>query len=270
MVPYDIPGKENTSLTIAFLSDLHDYCRDYGGDSIINALKDADPDLVLFGGDMITCQKRAGWIADTAPSLELIQKIARDHTVIYAEGNHETRLRDRHPDTFAAYKAALEEAGVIYLTDASVLTEGSTKIHGITLPESYYRHLAPGHGRKIPMPQDTILKHLGMPDPDRFNILLMHSPLYLEEAASWGADLVLSGHFHGGTIRLPIPGTPGLMSPQYQFFVKESSGMHISRNGRTRMIVSRGIGTHSVNIRLNNLPEISLIRIRPEQKDSGI
>ena len=100
-----------------------------------------------------------------------------------------------------------------------------------------------------------------MPVKDRVNILMMHSPLYLEEAAAWGADLVLSGHFHGGTIRLPLPGRPGLMTPQFQFFVKECSGLHTSENGRTKMIVSRGIGTHSVDIRFNDLPEISIIEM---------
>ena len=258
---YDIPWEEDQELKLAFLSDLHDYCRDFGIDGILNALKEASPDLVLLGGDMLTCQKHAGWTADPDPTLQLIERIAQDYTVIYAEGNHETRLRSRHPEVFESYKRRLEEAGVIYLINDRVLLD-KIAIYGITLDEYYYRHLFPGFGKKIPMPQDQILKQLGLPEKGRYNILLLHSPLYLEEASSWGADLVLSGHFHGGTIRLPSKGSPGLMTPQYQFFVKECSGEHVSKNKKTRMIVSRGLGTHSINMRLNDLPEISLVRLK--------
>ena len=90
----------------------------------------------------------------------------------------------------------------------------------------------------------------------------MHSPLYLREAAAWGADLVLAGHFHGGTIRLPFIG--GLMTPQFQFLLPECAGRF--QEGSTEMIVSRGLGTHSIRIRLNDLPEISCIDILPEEQ----
>ena len=81
----------------------------------------------------------------------------------------------------------------------------------------------------------------------------------LKEAEALGADLMLSGHFHGGTIRLPYLG--GLMTPQLQFFTKEVTGSF--EHGGTAMIVNRGLGTHSVKIRLNDRPEISVIDISP-------
>ena len=163
---YDIPGEGDQEMKIAFLSDLHDYCRDFGSEGILNALKAAEPDLVLLGGDMLTCQKHAGWIADPGPTLSLIEQIARDYTVIYAEGNHETRLRARHPEVFDSYKRRLEEAGVIYLINNHVLLD-KIAVYGITLDEYYYRHLFPGFGQKIPMPQDQILKQLGLPEQGR-------------------------------------------------------------------------------------------------------
>ncbi len=251
---------EGGHIKFAFLSDLHDYCRDNGTDKIITVLEKEQPAMVLLGGDMFTCMKHREWAADVGPSLDLIRELAKRWAVVYAEGNHEARLRDRHPDSFEAYSRALEQEGVICLRNRSVVLNG-VAIHGITMEEDYYRRLIPLFGKKKPMPQDYILKKLGMPQKDKINILMMHSPMYLEEAAAWGADLVLSGHFHGGTIRLPLPGRPGLMTPQFQFFVKECSGMHTSGNGRTKMIVSRGIGTHSVDIRFNDLPEISMIEM---------
>lgn len=70
------------------------------------------------------------------------------------------------------------------------------------------------------MDQAYIEKKLGPASRDHFQILLAHSPLFFEAYRKWGADLTLSGHFHGGTIRLPVLG--GVMTPQYQFF---SAGM---------------------------------------------
>ena len=261
-VPGDpgMPGIAGQSVKIAFLSDLHDYCSVNGSGGILKALEQEEPAMILLGGDMFTCMKHQGWTADTGPSLELIRELAKRWAVVYAEGNHESRLRDRQPAVFDEYDKALDQSGVICLRNSSVVLNGIA-IHGITMEEDYYRRMTPGFGRKKPMPQDYILKKLGMPVRGRFNILMMHSPMYLEEAAAWGADLVLSGHFHGGTIRLPLPGSPGLMTPQFQFLVKECSGIHTSKDGHTEMIVSRGIGTHSVDIRLNDLPEISLIEI---------
>lgn len=73
------------------------------------------------------------------------------------------------------------------------------------------------------MPSDYIEKKAGKADPDHFQILLAHSPLYFDACAKWGADLTLSGHFHGGTIRLP--GLGGVMTPQYQFSFPGAPGL---------------------------------------------
>ena len=107
------------------------------------------------------------------------------------------------------------------------------------------------------MPSDYIEKKAGKADPDHFQILLAHSPLYFDACAKWGADLTLSGHFHGGTIRLP--GLGGVMTPQYQFFLPWCAGI-FEKQGHY-MAVSRGLGTHSINIRLNNRPQLLVIRI---------
>ena len=101
-------------------------------------------------------------------------------------------------------------------------------------------------------------QRLGAADREAFQIVLAHCPLYAEEYAAWGADLSISGHFHGGTIRLPKVG--GLMTPQFQFFVKECAGVHKKKD--CTMIANRGIGTHSVRLRINDLPELSIIDIR--------
>ncbi len=67
-----------------------------------------------------------------------------------------------------------------------------------------------------------------------------------------GQILPCAGHFHGGTIRLP--GLGGVMTPQYQFFLPWCAGI-FEEQGHY-MAVSRGLGTHSINIRLNNRPQL--------------
>ena len=73
--------------------------------------------------------------------------------------------------------------------------------------------------------------------------------------------MTLAGHFHGGPIR--IPGLGGVMTPQYQFFLPWCAG-DFERDGK-RMIVSRGLGTHSINIRLNNRPQLAVIYLKKKQ-----
>ena len=69
--------------------------------------------------------------------------------------------------------------------------------------------------------------------------------------------MTLAGHFHGGTIRLP--GNIGLMTPQYHFFSQYVVGL--KQRGKQKMIISAGLGTHSVNLRLNNQPQLVVIDI---------
>ncbi len=95
-------------------------------------------------------------------------------------------------------------------------------------------------------------------EKDRFQILIAHNPQYFKEYAGWGADLTLSGHVHGGIVRLPLLG--GVVSPSLALFPKYSGGRY-QQAGRT-MILSRGLGTHTINVRMFNPGEVSLIEIK--------
>ena len=87
--------------------------------------------------------------------------------------------------------------------------------------------------------------------------------LYFDAYKKWGADLVLSGHLHGGIIRLP--GIGGLITPQAIPFPKYSGEM--TTEGEQTIIVSRGLGTHTINLRFLNEAEMIVIHLRGE-KDS--
>lgn len=93
-------------------------------------------------------------------------------------------------------------------------------------------------------------------------IVLAHEPQYLQEYADAGADLVLSGHAHGGQFRLPFIG--GLVAPDQGFLPKYTSGDYTIAD--TDMIVSRGLGNSIIPVRLFNYPEIVCVELKASSK----
>jgi hypothetical protein len=96
---------------------------------------------------------------------------------------------------------------------------------------------------------------IGKPNDDSFRLLLAHHPCYFDAYAGWGADLTLSGHLHGGIVRLPFFG--GVVSPQIRLFPRYDKGMY-TMDGK-KMIVSAGLGSHTIKLRINNPPELIII-----------
>ena len=88
-------------------------------------------------------------------------------------------------------------------------------------------------------------------------MLLSHRPELFKVYVESGADLVLSGHAHGGQFRFPLVG--GLVAPNQGLFPKYDAGLY--SEGSTNMIVSRGIGNSILPFRFNNRPEVILIEL---------
>jgi hypothetical protein len=91
---------------------------------------------------------------------------------------------------------------------------------------------------------------------------MAHNPEYFEEYVTWGADLIFSGHVHGGMVRLPFLG--GAVSPMIHFFPKYDKGLF--ENSNRYMILSGGLGNHTYKFRVNNLPEIVSVTLESEMK----
>ncbi|MDR1548027.1 MAG: metallophosphoesterase [Hungatella sp.] len=245
-------AKIRTDRTIVFLSDLHEHRFGDGNERLLAAVDEAAPDLVLVGGDMIISKGRA----DTAVSLELMEKLAGKYPVICGNGNHENRLlweRKVYGGAYEAYVGSLKKLGIKTLDNRTELYGQDIAVTGIDLEAGAYRKFRPEG-----LTGEEIEQKVGKASKERFQILLCHSPLYFSSCRSWGADLTLSGHFHGGTIRLPYLG--GVMTPQYQFFLPYCAGEF--RSDGKDMIVSRGLGTHSINIRLNNKPQVVVVDLK--------
>ncbi|MDR2022513.1 MAG: metallophosphoesterase [Hungatella sp.] len=245
-------AKIRTDRTIVFLSDLHEHRFGGGNERLLASVDEAAPDLVLVGGDMIISKGRA----DTAVSLELMEKLAGKYPVICGNGNHENRLlweRKVYGEAYEAYVGSLKKLGIKTLDNRTELYGQDIAVTGINLEAGAYRKFRPDG-----LTWEEIEQKAGKASKERFQILLCHSPLYFSSCRSWGADLTLSGHFHGGTIRLPYLG--GVMTPQYQFFLPYCAGEF--RSDGKDMIVSRGLGTHSINIRLNNKPQVVVVDLK--------
>jgi hypothetical protein len=97
-----------------------------------------------------------------------------------------------------------------------------------------------------------------VPD-DALHIVLAHEPQYLEEEYTLSSpDLIITGHAHGGQVRLPFIG--GIVAPDQGFFPKYTAGEY--KSGDTTMYVSRGLGNSVIPLRLFNTPEINLLKIK--------
>ncbi len=247
-LPAHCPG-----FKFAFMSDLHSNEYKIDLDALKSELDSEAPDAVLIGGDMINKRVKD----DPTISANLIADIASAHRVFYALGNHEYQLKvfdEDYNHRFRDYSAFLKELGVSFLDDEDVLFEKegtSIRIFGLSLDFAFYMRKY-----EVVMGPGLIKHHIGNADKDNFNLLLAHNPKYFENYAEWGADLVLSGHVHGGIIRL---GKKGVISPDLKLFPYFDGGMYECDS--SRMLLSRGIGTHSIPIRINNRPELNIVSI---------
>jgi hypothetical protein len=239
-------GKVDTPIRIVFISDLHNCF--YGGfdqSGIIDAIEEAQPDIVLFGGDIVS---KTGGMKNAET---LLRAISEKYPCAYASGNHEEMRSDK-----SDVLKMIDGAGVKVLNGQSTDLEIKGKnvhISGIVEPFIYSDQL------------ENVYKDI---KPESYNILLGHEPefwgTYIIKSMQTGKsfDLILSGHDHGGQWRLPIILEQGLYAPDQGFFPEFTNGQR-EENG-TVQIVSRGLARQLNMIfipRIFNRPEFSVIDI---------
>lgn len=245
-----------------FLSDLHNH--EYGQNNIrlLQAVKAACPDLILIGGDMLVGKR--GRSAKAA--LQFVSQLPKIAPVYYANGNHEQRMKEnpeKYERVYERYREILQNAGVHFLENDSLelhLDGFHVRLTGLELPMETYEKFKYSHVRKedIVLQVGEIWKEMvdsAEEEESVYEILLAHNPTYYSAYKEWGADLVLSGHLHGGIAR--IPGWRGVITPQ-AFLLPKYSGEMTEEDGQT-IIVSKGLGTHTINFRLFNIPEVVVL-----------
>ncbi len=242
------------SRRIVLLSDLHGYNYGNQNDKLLDAIRAQHPDLILVAGDMLVGSKRKSpQVAE-----DFMKELPKICPVYYANGNHEQRLKalpEVEGTDYEAYKTALQEAGVHVLeneTTCIAWEEVSIALHGLEIPNECY-----GKFQKEELPATYLEEKFGVIEPNKYHILIAHNPLYMDAYLKWGADLVVSGHLHGGLARIPF--WRGVITPQFTLFPKYS-GEHRTV-GDTSVVVSKGIGIHTIKIRFLNPAEIVVLHV---------
>lgn len=242
---------EGSSVRIVVIADLHSIYYGENQQDIIDKIKEQDPDIIALVGDIIDDNIREdGAIA----FLEGIQGIAPAYYVI---GNHEvwTGEVDRIKEMVASYdiKVLTNESDYIVVNGVDFC------ISGIDDPVIFGEYFE--NGELILKTDDKLLSGFSNLDNSVYNILLAHRPERFKSYQKYDFDLVLSGHAHGGQVRIPFI-LNGLIAPNQGVFPKYAGGEYFE-NGQT-MIVSRGLGKYKTVPRVFNPPEIVVIDIVKE------
>lgn len=228
--------------TIVQLTDLHGAEFGEGNCDLLAAVEAAAPDYIVLTGDL---QDR---FRKTEPryAADLCADLAAIAPTFYVTGNHEWALGD-----VRALKSAIREAGATVLTNEFLILErggGSILLAGIDDPNGFADQKTP---RELAAEIDAAWG-------DNFWILLAHRNNYFpKEYSALGADLVISGHAHGGLIRLPF--TDGLVGVERDLFPSYTAGFY-EDNGST-LFVSRGLGNSGRSFRLFNRPQVAVLTL---------
>jgi len=216
-------------VTIVHLSDLH-FPNAVDTDKMLARIEEAEPDIIAVTGDIIGTRT----VVEQSGVFEFVERLANiGAPVFFVRGNHERNNRNSQLlyDNMAAN-------GVVILRNESVVM-GDITVIGLDY--------------------GTSSATISCDEENNFVILLTHVPsfgntLYTSEGAAIIPNLILSGHIHGGQIR--IFGR-GILCPDTLLFPRFAAGLYTL--GESKMIVSRGIGNSIVPWRVNNMPHIPII-----------
>ncbi|NLL70821.1 MAG: metallophosphoesterase [Epulopiscium sp.] len=237
------------------LTDLHSKNFGENNKRLLKKINKINPDIIVATGDMLNSRNDKGEIF-----LNLAAQLTQKYTLYYILGNHEQIARITanriNSNWYKEYINKLRELGVIVLEDEKAIIKKNDEqimIYGLEIPLMYYSEA--GTPMEVEFSQRYLEKYLGDIDDNDFNMLLVHTPLYYSSYVEWGADLVFSGHMHGGIIRLPFIG--GVLSPERDYFPEYDAGKYQLKN--STMIVGRGLGNYTINLRVFNRPELVVI-----------
>ena len=231
---------------IAQVSDLHNTEFGDNNETLIAKIEEAEPDIITITGDMIDSRR-----TDVSVALEFAKEAIKIAPCYYVNGNHELRVEE-----YEELKEGLIDLGVVVLeNDKKVISNNgdNLSIIGVSDPSFEANVLMTDETEIV----DAYLKKLTEED-ENFKVLLSHRPELFEVYCENNIDIALSGHAHGGQIRLPQIG--GIIAPHQGFFPEYDGGLYIKEE--TNMVVSRGIGNSLFPFRFNNHPEVVLIELQ--------
>ncbi|MBO5277900.1 MAG: metallophosphoesterase [Lachnospiraceae bacterium] len=238
---------------LALISDLHNKVYGKENEKLLSAIEQEKPDYILIAGDMLVAKPRK----DFSVSVEFLRAVSARYPVYYSYGNHECRLKEkkeRYGDMGRQYEQAIAGLPLHMLHNQRMRIEKADAfiwVYGLEIAHEYYYRL-----KNYKMTGNYLNKKLGK-KPEEYSILIAHNPSYFPAYAQWGADLVVSGHNHGGIARVPFLG--GVIDPTLHLFPKYDRG--VFTENETQMVLSAGTGSHSPNFRAFNPPELVMITL---------
>lgn len=241
-----------TGFRMVQVSDLHH--RSFGEDNqtLLDMIQKAKPDIIVLTGDFVDSRH-----TDLAVALAFAKQSVKIAPTYYVTGNHEARITE-----WQTFAAKLKISGVKILENETVQLKRDGAV--ITLAgvhdPMFQEDALPGAsqaGTQAEMAETISDLHLS---PNTYTVLLSHRPELFDVYVANHVDLVLTGHAHGGQIRLPFIG--GLVAPGQGLFPKYDAGLF--EKDDTKMIVSRGLGNSIFPLRINNRPHLVVITLASE------
>lgn len=234
--------EEFDGLRIVHLSDIHGH--EFGENSaeLLAKVREQEPDLIVITGDLIDQESQLAMLPALAKGLCAIAP------TYYVTGNHEWACCD-----VRELKGLLRECGVTVLDNRYVVLErngASMVLAGVDDPNGYADQETP----------EELYEEIQAAQPGLFTLLLAHRNDEFDRYAAAGYDLVMSGHAHGGIVRLPF--TDGLLGTSRNLFPTRTAGAYTQ--GDSTLFVSRGLGNNTVPIsgfRLFNRPDLAVVEL---------
>lgn len=240
-----VSPKLTAEVRLAVVTDFHS---SDNAEKVAAMVASCAPDAVLLVGDMFDDDTAN---RPTERTLSLMRQLSALYPCYYVSGNHEAWTGEMD----ALYQQT-EEAGVMVLRMSSgVLTVRGQRIALCGIPDPYEMVFS-----GAPDTEEQIRQAMENVDSADFTVLLAHRPELLAKYAQFPLDLVVSGHAHGGQVR--IPGVlNGLYAPNQGWFPKLAGGAYTQEG--TTLIVSRGLAVRTRLPRIFNRPEVVLVRCVP-------
>lgn len=249
---YDIVNsaipKEFENFKIIQISDFHNTSSNKLTNNLIKVLVEQKPNIIVLTGDCIDSYR-----TDINTAILFMKKIKDIAPVYFVSGNHESRV-----DEYTKLKEKMRKNNINILENRTeVLEINTSKINLIGIDDPTMVKNSKSSDSEIILEELNKINF----DKDNYNILLSHRPELFDTYVDNKIDLVLTGHAHGGQIRIPFIG--GLVAPNQGLFPKYTSGKFIEE--KTTMIVSRGIGNSIFPFRINNKPEVVVVNLKVEK-----
>lgn len=242
-----VSPKLTAEVRLAVVTDFHS---SDNADDVVAMVASCAPDAVLLVGDLFDDD-----IANrpTERTLSLMRQLSALYPCYYVSGNHEAWTGEMD----ALYQQTGEAGVTVLRMSSGVLTVRGQRIALCGIPDPYEMVFS-----GAPDTEEQLRQALEDVDSADFTVLLAHRPELLAKYAQFPLDLVVSGHAHGGQVR--IPGVlNGLYAPNQGWFPKLAGGAY-TQDGTT-LIVSRGLAVRTRLPRIFNRPEVVLVRCVPAE-----